>query len=239
MLAATLFSTPSWAQDHVTVGLGTMVAPVHQGADDYRIIPIPAIDIESGPIYANINDGVGFRVVNTPGVKIGGGVAIMPGYRHRDVPDGVDNLSFGAGARLSARFTTGSLIATVGGTKGFAGSTKGFIADASLSYLIVASPRLIFIPSIATSWADRKHNDRYFGISAEEAQASGLGEFAPGKGFKDVSALVTATYRLNSRISLTATGGVTTLVGDVQDSPLVVHKTQPLGIFSISYRLGR
>lgn len=239
-LSCALWSASAIARggDHVTLGVGVAHVPTYQGADDYRTLPVPVIDLVSGPLYANLRDGVGIHVIRNETFTIGGGVGVMPGYRRRDVPAGVDKLPFGAGARLFANVNAGGVIATIGGIQGFAGGSKGFIADASLSYPIIMTPHIQLIPSVGASWADRKHNDRYFGIDAGEAAASGLRRFRAGGGVKDASALLTVNYRMTDRINLTASGGVTTLLGEVKDSPLVVRRTRPTGFLALSYRLG-
>ncbi|HEX7855207.1 MAG TPA: MipA/OmpV family protein [Sphingobium sp.] len=225
-------------RDHVIVGVGVAQIPAYQGADSYRTLPIPVIDIVSGPIYANLRDGVGVHVVSGNVLTIGGGLGLMPGYRRRDVPEGVDRLSFGVGGRLFARLNAGGIVATIGGTRGFAGGSKGAIVDASLSYPLILSPRVQIFPSIGTSWSNARHNDRYFGIDADESTRSGLRRFDAGSGFKDVSAMLAANYRLTSRINLTVSGGLTSLLNEVKDSPLVIRRTQPMGFLSLSYRLG-
>ncbi|RDE07371.1 MipA/OmpV family protein [Sphingomonas aracearum] len=230
---------PRQQRDRIVIGVGAAAIPTYQGSDDYRVLPIPVIDIAKGRFFANLRNGIGVNVIDGGPVTIGGSVALMPGYRRKDVPDGVDRVTVGGGGRLFANLKAGGAILTVGGTKGFAGSTKGVIADASLSYPVVASRRLILIPAIGTSWADRKHNDRYFGINAREALASGLPEYRLGGGFKDVTAGVTANYRLNRRLSLAASANVSTLLGDAKDSPLVERKTQPTGFLSLNYLFGR
>lgn len=229
------FEKPS--NDRIVVGIGAAATPVYQGADDYRILPLPAIDIAQGRFFANFRNGIGVNVVAERGLTVGSGITFMPGYRRRDVPVGVGRLSAGAGARAFASVSSGGVIATVGATQGFVGSTRGFIADASLSYPIIASRKLILTPTIATSFADRRHNDRYFGITAREAQASGLDAWRGKAGFKDASALVTAIYRMDSRFSLSGSVGVTTLLGRTANSPLVAHKTLPTGFLSLTYRL--
>jgi outer membrane protein len=118
-----------------------------------------------------------------------------------------------------------------------AGGTGGIIADASLSYPIPLSQKFTLTPTIGATWANRKHNDRYFGITASEASASGFAPFKAGSGFKDMSGTFTATYRLTDRISLSATGGATTLLKQVKRSPLVERATQPFGIIALTYRL--
>lgn len=254
VIAATLLTfstTPSAAQsqtpvppqqqrngDHVVIGIGAGYAPAYQGSDKYRVMPLPVIDIAWGPFFANFRNGIGVNAVDTEHVTIGASVAMMPGYRGKDAPKGIGKLSFGAGARGFMSLKAAGFVATIGATKGFVGGTKGVIADASLSRPVSVSSRFMLIPTIAASWADRKHNDRFFGVSAAQSRASGLRQFRPGSGFNDVSAMLSVQYRLTDRVSLGATGGVTTLLGKVKDSPIVAHKTQPLGFLSLSYRFG-
>ncbi|MDF2640295.1 MAG: structural protein MipA [Novosphingobium lindaniclasticum] len=229
------FEKPS--NDRILLGIGAAATPVYQGADDYRVLPLPAIDIAQGPFFANFRNGVGVNLIARRGLTVGSSVTFMPGYRRRDVPVGVGRLSSGAGARAFASVSSGGVIATVGATQGFVGSTRGFVADASLSYPIVASRKLILTPSIATSFADRRHNDRYFGITAAEAQTSGLEAWRGKAGFKDASVLMTAIYRLDDRFSLSGSVGATTLLGRTADSPLVAHRTLSMGFLSLTYRL--
>jgi len=224
--------------DHIVIGAGAAYVPAYQGADDYRVRPLPAIDIAWGPFFANLRNGIGVNVIDTAYFTAGGSVTFIQGYRRRDAPDGIGRLSTRAGGRLFASVHAAGLIATLGATKGFAGGTKGVVADASLSYPIAVTPRFTLVPTIGTTWADAKHNDRYFGVDAAQSAASGFARFRPGGGFKDASATLSAQYRLTDHISLGATGGVTSLLGNVKDSPIVYHKTQPMGFLSLTYRFG-
>ncbi len=225
--------------DHFIVGTGAAYAPTYQGSDDHRVLPVPAIDVAWGPLFANLRNGIGIAPISTDAVTVGVGATYMPGYRSKDVPAGVGNLSVGLGARAFASIREGGLIGTIGATKGVAGGNKGFIADASISYPIGVTPRLMLVPTLGTSWTNDKYNQRYFGISPEQSAASGLAAFRPGSGLKDASAILTGSYRLTDRLMLGVSGGVTKLMGDVEDSPLVHQDTQPFGFFSLSYRLGR
>lgn len=229
--------TQAGSADHVIIGMGAAVIPDYQGADDYRVLPLPALDIAVGPFFANLRDGIGGKAIETRDVTLGASIALTPGYRRRDVPDGVKGVDYGAGARIFGTVRAGGAVATIGGTQGFAGGTRGVTVDGSLAYPLPVSPRMMLIPAAVVTWGNAKNNDRYFGITAAEAQASGLSEFHAGSGFKDASATLTLVYRLTSRFSVSATGGVTRLLGDARNSPLVEHETQPSGFFSVSYRL--
>jgi outer membrane protein len=224
-------------QDHIVLGVGVAATPAYQGSEDLRVLPLPAIDIREGWFFANLRNGIGVVPISTDGFEVGASVVFVQGYRKKDVPEGIDRLKDGIGARLFTNVRAGGFVATLGATKVVSGGTKGFVADASLSYPIAVSSRFTLTPMIGTTWADRKYNDRYFGITPAESVASGLPQFTTGAGFKDVSGLLTASYRLNDRITLSATGGVTSLIGDMKDSPLVEKKTQPSAILTLTYRL--
>lgn len=223
--------------DHFVLGAGAAYGPAYQGADDYRLQPFPVLDIKYGPFFANLRNGIGVAVVDGEALTIGGGVVFLPGYRRKDAPAGIGKLSDGIGGRVFANVRAAGFVATIGAIKGISGGTEGFTADASLSYPIEVAPRFTLTPTVAASWADDKHNDRYFGVNAAQSLASGLPQFRPGSGFKDVSGALSANYRLSDRIGLGVTGSVTTLLGTVKDSPIVVDKTQPAVFVSLSYRL--
>ncbi|HEX7854420.1 MAG TPA: MipA/OmpV family protein [Sphingobium sp.] len=238
-VSSTTRDIPRQSSDHILVGLGVVAMPTYQGSDDYRVLPIPMVDIVSGPFFANLRNGVGVNVIETRSFTLGGSVAMMPGYRRRDVPQGIGRVTVGAGGRLFATVKAGGAILSVGGAQGFVGSTQGVIADASIAYPIMASERLIVIPSMGTSWADEKHNGRYFGISRSEAIASGLPGYRLGDGFKDFTVGLTTSYRLSQRISIIASTNVSTLVGDVKNSPLVKKRTQATSFLSVDYLIGK
>lgn len=223
-------------QDYVVVGAGVAVTPAYQGSDEYRVLPIPAIDIQQGWFFANLRNGIGIAPVNNEHLTIGASAVFVQGYRRSDVPNGIEKLSDGVGARLFASLRTAGFVTTLGATQVVSGGTKGLVADASVSYPIQVSERFTLIPTLGTTWANKKHNDRYFGVSPAESAASGLPRFTSGSGFKDVSGMVTAAYRLSDRVTLSATGGVTALLGNAADSPIVEEEAQPYGLLTLSYR---
>lgn len=237
LLAALAFSGAANAQsgDHVTLGVAAGVVPEYQGSDDYRFFPIPVIDAQFGQFFISLRNGIGVNVIEFGPLTAGASVALVGGYRRRDVPVGVRRISTTAGARLFANLTLDNLSVTVGATKAVAGGTRGVVAEVSLSYALPLSDRMMVIPSVGASWANGQHLNRYFGIDAGEAMASGLPFFRAESGLKDVSGLATASYRLDAHWSLGATGGFTRLLGDAADSPLNMRRWQPSGFMSVAY----
>ena len=229
---------PQPDQNHVLVGLGAGYVPAYEGAKRYRTLPLPAIDVAWGPFFANLSYGIGINILNTEHVTVGTSVTFMQGYRRQDAPAGIGSLSNGAGARAFISLNSGGFVTTLGATKAVGSGTRGTLADATLSYPYAVSPRLTLIPSISTTWADSKYNNRYFGVNAQQSLSSGLPQFAPGGGLKDVSATLTASYELTDHIVLGGAIGATTLLEKVKDSPIVAHRNaQPGGFVYIAYRL--
>lgn len=141
------------------------------------------------------------------------------------------------GARVFANYRSGALVSTIGVTQGVSGGTEGLIADARFSYSIGVSTKFFLTPTVGTTWANAKHNDRYFGVTAREATASGLTRYSAGAGFKDISAGLTASYRVTDRFTLSATSIVTTLLDEAKDSPIVQKRTRPTGVLALTYRM--
>jgi len=222
--------------DHFAIGVGAAYMPTYMGSSDYRIQPLPAIDIKYKRFFVNFQDGIGANLIDTESVTIGAGFTMADGYRAKDAPAGVGKLSTGVGARGFVKFRQAGFEAVLGGTKILTGSTEGFVADASLSYPIFVSQRLMLMPSIGTTYGNRKHNNRYFGITPQQSAASGLPQFSVGSGFIDVKAELGAQFFLTDRIGLGLIGGVTRLMDDVRNSPIVEKPTRPFGIAFISYR---
>jgi outer membrane protein len=223
-------------EDHVTIGVGGLYRPAYMGSSKYQFQPIPAIDIKRARFFVNFQNGIGVAPVDNAAVTAGIGIVMVTdNYERKDVPNQFNKIDIGAGARGFVSVRQFGLEATAGLTQIFAGGTKGMIADFSLSRPIVVNDRLFLTPAIGTRWANAKHNDRFYGVTAGQAQASGLRQFRPGSGLLDAKAELGLQYRLTDHIGFGATGGVTTLLGKVKDSPIVRKKTAPFGMGFLTY----
>jgi outer membrane protein len=222
--------------DHITIGVGGLYRPAYMGARKYQFQPIPAIDIKRGRFFVNFQNGIGVAPVDNDFFAAGVGVVFLfDNYERKDVPNRFNKIDMGAGARGFVSVRQFGLEATAGLTKIFVGSTKGVIADFSLSRPIVVSERLFLTPAIGARWANAKHNDRFYGVNAGQAQESRLRQFRAGSGLLDAKAELGLQYQLTDHIGFGATGGITTLLGKVKDSPIVRKKTAPFGLGFLTY----
>lgn len=92
------------------------------------------------------------------------------------------------------------------------------------------------MPSIATSWANDRYMDRYFGIDQIEADRSGLPAFRAGAGFKDVSTTISFSYKINRHWIATANVGGMRVLGNAADSPLNRARWDAVAFTGIGYR---
>lgn len=238
LLTAASLATKANAQERsnrTVVGGAVIYAPAYQGAEDYRVLPFPVIDLKYGRFFASSRRGIGADLVDGDTVDVGAGVTFVPGYRRRDAPVGIGRASGGAGARISADVKAGIVMGSLGATKVLSGDLDGVLVDATLAMPFRPTERLTLIPSVSSTWADGAYTRSYFGVSPAQASASGLLAYRPGGGIKDVSASLTASYRLNDRVSLGVTGSVSKLTGDARKSPTVFDPTQPAAVLSVSY----
>lgn len=227
---------PPMGGDQFVIGVGGMYQPSYLGSDDYRFQPLPMVDIKYNRFFVNFQDGIGLNLIDNEDFTIGAGVTMADNYRASDAPDGIGKLSFGVGARGFVKVRQAGFEATLGGMQIFQGSTGGFVADATISRPIFINQSFMLMPSVGVRWADAKHNDRYFGVTADQSTASGLPEFSTGSGFLDAKAELGSMYMVTDRISMGVNAGVTTLLGDVRHSPIVERRTSPYALAFVGYR---
>ena len=223
------------AQDHIVIGAGASAMPAYEGADSYRVLPIPIVDASHGRFLLNNADGLGIKIIQSGPLMFGVSVTYVAGYRRRDAPAGVGRLSDAAGGRLFGAYQKNGFRLELGATKSLAGGTRGITSDATMSYTAKIGPRFSLASSVATTWANGKYNDRYFGIDGAQSQPSGLDTFSPGSGFKDVSAGLTAKYAMSPRWIVFANATARGVVGNDADSPIVQHRWQPLGSIGLGH----
>ncbi|RZT94109.1 outer membrane protein [Advenella incenata] len=222
--------------DHLKLGLGAAIAPRYEGADEYRLQPFPVVDAQYGRFFARSGDGLGLNIWQSAQLTIGAGVNMMEGYSKSDAPEGIGKLSNALGARIFVSTSAWGAIFTVSATQAISKSERGLIANARVSYPYSISERFKVIPSVSLNWANAKYMDSYFGINAQQAARSGLSEYRPSAGFKDVSLRLGFSYDLTKTWSITGAAGVSRLMGNAADSPLVRRKSQAVGALGVAYR---
>ncbi|TGV96192.1 MipA/OmpV family protein, partial [Mesorhizobium sp. M2E.F.Ca.ET.154.01.1.1] len=122
----------------------------------------------------------------------------------------------------------GKLDKTIGGSDGLTGTVG---AKASYRY-----ERFIFSADVSGTWADDKHMEAYFGVTATQSASSGLPQYDAKAGVKRVDVKASVTYMLTDNWMVTGAAGAGFLMGDAKDSPIVKKDVQPFGMLGLAYR---
>lgn len=220
---------------HWTLGAGASMSPTFEGSDEYELNPIPLVDLKYGRFFAKAGDGIGVNIVETRRFTAGASVDWMQGYDGDDVGSGIDDVDGALGARIFGAARLGGVVASIAATQAVSETDRGLIVDATLSYPIHASERFTLAPSVGTTWANEKYMTGYFGVDSAEAAASGLRRYDAKSGLKDVSFRISGKYRITRSISAIGSVGVSHLLGEAADSPIVEQETTPTGLLGIAY----
>ncbi len=237
LLAATLFAVaatpPATAQESEqprtrTVLLGGVIdwRPAFPGADsrDMGFFPLIAVWNEGERMPVETPDesfGVNF-IGDDEGVSAGVAATFSPRRRPRDVGLDVRKVGFGveAGAFTQAWLGEHVRLRTEvrQGIGGHDSLTADIAADlvhrsADDNVLLTAGPRL--------RWGSGGYNRAYFGVTADEALATGLAAFRPDAGVYAYGAVASAHVHVTPAIGLYGYAGYDRLTGDAARSPLV------------------
>jgi outer membrane protein len=223
------------SENHITIGFGGAALPEFQGSDDYFIQPLPVIDIKQGPFFLRLGDGLGVNVIDTLDFQAGFSVTPVRGYDADKVPEGIGKLGTSIGGRGFVSGTVGGVVGTLAVTAPFSGDAKGMFTEGEISYPVRVTDRLLVVPGLRATWADKKYLTSYFGVNAEQAAASGLPQYRPSSGFQDVGATLAIKYRLTDHISFVGSALMTRNLDRVMDSPFTGRKWQPAGILGVAY----
>jgi outer membrane scaffolding protein for murein synthesis (MipA/OmpV family) len=231
------------------VSAGALVgyAPAYEGADKYKVTPLPLIDVVwRDRVFLNTMSGLGAWAYRHNGFRIGGALGYEFGRDEsldRSELDGLGDVDAAAQARLLAEYRTGRLRFDAALARALGGS-DGTTLRVAASVAYPLNDKLRLMPSISAVWADENYMDAYFGVTAAQSAlsqarlgtAAGKSQFDAKSGVKNVDLSLMAMYSLTPNWSLRGGGGVRFLVGDAADSPISKRDTAPFANLGLAYR---
>ncbi len=104
--------------------------------------------------------------------------------------------------------------------KDIAGGHDGVTADASIGTFYRAG-NFAIQPTAGLHWADNKHNDTFFGVSADESVSSGLNTYDAGSGIYAYSAGIVSWIEIEKKYAVSLIANYRWFTGDASDSPIL------------------
>lgn len=231
----------------IRLGAGAQFQPEYEGADDYEVKPLPFLMVNYRDIVFLRGTTLGANAFTWQGPRESDKLQVGPLVRYqfgRDEDDSDDLRGMGdvdASVELGG-FITYSIGAWSTGLTLFqdaSDSHDGFTAKVNVGHRHSFGPKLRLRSELYTTWADDSYTETFFGVTAVQSARSGMRQYRPEGGIKDVGLQLDLDYSLTENWGLTGRLGYKRLVGDAADSPLVKDRGSAdqftTGLF-LSYR---
>lgn len=219
---------PSAGRWNATVGVGGALSPRFDGSNIYHATAIPFGNVTYDELGFLAPQGLGAYLFNSKGFRAGlvvgyGGARDQSADQHLHDLGNISSAVL-AGGFLSYRWDAweASLLVRQAVTH----SSNGLEGTLGLTYTLRPSDRWIIRGGPYLAFADAAHMKKYFGISAEQSRATGLGQYSLGAGIMDVALGVSATYRLTTHWLIFGIARISEIVGDAGNSPIVQNSDQ-------------
>ena len=232
------------SQWQVGLGGGAAFGPAYPGSREFKVLPLPVVEIAYRPalplvdtVFLNGRDGLGVTAFRLGTISIGGSIGFAPG-RDQDVAvrlRGMGNIEAAARASLFVRADFGQFGLSLQSFTAF-GDQRGTTLVLGVSMRQPMGPRFVLIGRIEMTLADEDNMQQWFGVTARQASRSRFAAYKAGAGLRSASANLTGIYSITDRWSVSASVGVSQLLGDAADSPITERATQPFGLLGATYR---
>lgn len=222
---------------HVIIGAGAILKSKYEGSDEFEVSPFPFVSAEFFDRITIDPTGVELKAIEKDAFRFDVNVGYDSG-RDEDDADmlrGMGDIDFGVTVGGKATYTLGSANVFVSIDKTIGGS-EGLLATAGAAISQPLSEHLILGAEASATFADDNYMEAYFGVSSSQSTRSGHGQYKAGAGIKSVDLSASAIYLINENWVVKGEQGVSFLVGDAADSPIVEEKVQAKTMLMLGYR---
>ncbi|MFP5077979.1 MipA/OmpV family protein [Rhizobium sp. YIM 134829] len=219
------------------LGAGASYEPEYEGADSFKISPIPLVVFTYGKWLEIDPTGVTIRAFERDGFALAAKVGYEDGRDEDDADrlDGLGDIDFAATVGAKAYYTWNGLEVFAQIDQTIDGS-ESLIGTIGAEYQAPVTEQLILGAGVEATIANDKHMEAYFGVNAAQSARSGLPEYEAEGGLKRVDVSASATYLVNENWLIRGEAGVGFLTGDAADSPIVEKKVQPSASLFVGYK---
>jgi MipA family protein len=234
-LSSCLYAADDW---ETTIGISTLIAPQYEGADEYRVIPVPLIDTKYKNYFFTPYRGLGANIIQTKQIQAGP-VMTYRLWQNEDANPALKGLG-----NIPGTLELGGYINYYLPTMRFGADIKqgvnghrGAIANVSVEHIGKIGEKIHFAVGPRVAWADVSYMQTYFGITEKQSSRSGLPVYTPGAGFKEVGIGGFIGYNFNKCWRISTFGRLTYLLDTASDSPIVKDEGTPVQL-SLAVSLG-
>jgi outer membrane scaffolding protein for murein synthesis (MipA/OmpV family) len=228
--AAPSGSQPAASKDwDIRIGAGALYQPEYEGSDEFKVSPLPLVMVSYRDLVFLRGTTLGANAFTWQGPRPSDKLQVGPLVRYqfgRDEDDSDDLRGMGdidAAVEVGGFLTYGIGPWSLGATlfKDASDAHDGFTAKFAAGHRHRFSPKLQLRSELSSTWADENYTQTYFGVTAAQSARSGMRQYSPEGGIKDVGITFDLDYSLTEHWGITGRVGYKRLLGDAADSPLV------------------
>ena len=230
------------------LGVAGALKPSYEGGEDLQLsdYPLPLVDLRwrssntwGTTLFAGTLDGVGVAIADTDAFSVGLS-GFYGGGRDEDDDnrlEGLGDIDDSPSGTLFGKLKFDDVSLTTKVTHFFGGS-DGTLVTFGAETERPLSRQLALGASLATTFADGTYMGEFFSVTQGQARRSQdqLDRFDADAGFKNVAFELKANYAIPQGWVFSARAGVSLLVGDAADSPVVEQAIQPSVGLAVLYR---
>lgn len=237
--AVRLFGVPK-GNGEGAVGLVAISAYEYMGSDERRMLLVPSIDYRwKNGWFAGVSNGIGYLFPSRPYLQYGlrmtadlgrndsrsDALAGMGDIEARPEASAFFNLFLSRQAFLTSSIRYGS-----------GNDRNGLQLDLGAVYARQLTPKWLGAVGLAATYVNGDYMQEFFGVTPEQALATGYAVYEPGSGLRDVRLNGSLNYLIDDRWSVTGVISAGSLQGDASDSPIVRETTPVSAIMALNYR---
>lgn len=238
MIVTLLLASAHTANANFGLGLGVGFSTEIYHDYDRTILPLPLINYESDSFYFR-GLGGGYHVYKDAQNELSLNAYYLP---MRFDPDDTDNRAMKlldkrkstlmAGVRYQHSADWGIIKAAFSGDT--LSNNEGFLADMSYSYPLHLN-RTTITAGAGVTWASKKYNQYYFGISEAESARSGLSRYKPDDSWSPYVEM-NVNHKFDNHWTASVGGRLTHLSDEVKDSPMVSRTYNTTMFVGVNYQ---
>ncbi|TCL75873.1 outer membrane scaffolding protein for murein synthesis (MipA/OmpV family) [Rhizobium sp. BK251] len=225
--------SPWWSGDwYFSLGAEAFVGPKFKGASrgDLQFAPLVSVGKQgSSPRFSSRNDSPSVALFDNGTVRAGIAGRFVPEQDGNTASElkGLKAVKWGAeiGGFVEA-YPTDWLRGRAELRQGVR-SHYGLVADLAVDAFTDIAPNLQLSGGPRATFASRDYFDTYYGVTTEEAAASGLSAYSPGGGIESVGVGGALTWQAMENLTASSFIEYKRLAGSAADSSLVTERGSP------------
>nr|WP_210309729.1 MipA/OmpV family protein [Ochrobactrum sp. Marseille-Q0166] len=218
-----------WSGDwYLKVGAAGMIAPKFEGSNKYRFSAQPLISLGrqgEAERFSSRNDNASFAFIDKDRFRVGA-VGKLMFERDTDI-EGIHKTKFGGEAGGFVDVYPTDWLRFRGEVRHGIRAHKGVVADIAADAFYDVTPKIRVSAGPRATFASKDYMRTYYGVTAEEAVASGLKEYRPGGGWESVGVGGAVTWQATDKIDTSLFAEYNRLQDKAKNSSIVKDHGSP------------